>query len=199
MPADATDAIKVVTTGDARPSPGGRRVPYYLHILDNIPYAAIGILGAWVLWYVHWSMAMVELAASVLGPLWMIMTVCKHCSLYGKASCLAGYGLISAKLVSKGDPERFGEMFVHHTIPVMPMYFLPVVGMGYLAWSSGLDGPWLVFIAFCVVAFLAVPLKARYITCAKCPKRGDCPWGSRAAVPKGKKGGSRGGRNRSAG
>jgi hypothetical protein len=184
MPEDLAEGIDVVPPGKTPRANKGRHVPFYMHLLDNSPYMATGILGAWVLWQLHWSMGVIELIASILGPLWMVMTVCKHCSLYGKASCLAGYGLLSARLVTKGDPAKFHDMFVHHTIPVMPMYFLPVVGVVYMVIFNGYNIPWVLFIAFVIIAYVGVPLKARYITCAKCPKRADCPWGSRAAVRK---------------
>jgi hypothetical protein len=56
---------------------------------------------------------------------------------------------------------------------------------------TGEPVPWLATVVFVLVAFVGVPLKARYYTCARCPKRSDCPWGSRTALPRsgnGKKG-----------
>ncbi len=150
-------------------------------LADNSPYIATGAVGALICLQVHWALAVVETIASILGPLWIIVRVCPTCLLYGNAACSSGYGLVSARLVDKGDPERFGHVFSHNLYAVIPMWFLPLVSGIYL-FIIGESVPWLLLIVFVLVAFIAVPLKARYITCAKCPRRSTCPWGSRAAL-----------------
>jgi hypothetical protein len=153
------------------------------YLVDNSPYLATGILGAWICWQVHWTLALVQLAATVLGPLWIITRVCPNCLLYGRSSCPSGYGLVSARLTSRGDPDRFREVFRLHVTAVAPMWFIPLVAVVIML-VQGADVPWVPLAAFVGIAFVGVPLKARYVTCARCPKRRDCPWGSRTALPR---------------
>jgi hypothetical protein len=149
-------------------------------LADNSPYIATGLVGALVCYQVHWILAVIELVASALGPLWIIVRVCPTCLLYDNPACSSGYGLVAARLVNKGDPERFGHVFTTQITAVIPMWFLPLAAGIYL-WYVGETVPWLYLIVFVVVAFIAVPLKARYVTCAKCPRKSTCPWGSRTA------------------
>ena len=157
-----------------------RRAGVYLW--DNILYIATGLIGAWICLQVHWVLAVIQLAASIMGPLWIMTRVCPTCLLYWSAACPSGYGLVSKRLVDRGDPDKFREVFSLHVTAVAPMWFIPIVAVGYLL-LTGESVPWLMVILFIAVAFVGVPLKARYYTCTRCPKRADCPWGSRAAVP----------------
>jgi hypothetical protein len=135
-------------------------------------------------------LAVVELTATVLGPLWIILRVCPSCLLYGSPSCPSGFGLVSGRLTSPGDPDRFGEAFSQHIGAVAPMWFIPVAGVVLLI-LTGREVPWLLFLTFALVAFVVVPLKARYVTCARCPKRAECPWGKRTSIPRAAKRSSR--------
>jgi hypothetical protein len=87
-------------------------------------------------------------------------------------------------MVGKGDPDRFADAFSLHITAVAPMWFIPIAAVAVLL-LTGEDVPWLATLLFVLVAFVGVPLKARYYTCARCPKRADCPWGSRTARKRG--------------
>ena len=176
--ADGAVNAKGKATGNGR---NGHSAGSYL--LDNSPYIATGVIGALICWQVHWALAVVQIAAAILGPVWIILKVCPNCLLYGKSSCPSGYGLVSVKLTDKGDPERFREVFSLHITAVAPMWFIPLAAVIYML-LTGMNVPWLALLIFIAVAFVGVPLKARYVTCARCPKRSDCPWGSRTALPR---------------
>jgi hypothetical protein len=165
------------TSGNGVPKGPGR------YAVDNLPYALTGALGAWMLLEVHWVAAIVQVAASVLGPLWIMLKVCPNCLLYGSSACPSGFGLASARMTGRGDPDHFREVFGYHITAVAPMWFIPVAGVVYML-VVGINVPWLLFLVFVLVAFVGVPIKSRYITCPKCPKRNDCPWGARAALPR---------------
>jgi len=154
-----------------------------VYLWDNTPYIATGIIGAWICLQVNWVLAVVQLVASVLGPIWIMTRVCPSCFLYGSPACPSGYGLVSRRLVDRGDPDRFREVFSLHVTAVAPMWFIPIGAVVYLL-VVGEPVPWLATVVFILVAFVGVPLKSRYYTCARCPKRTDCPWGSRAARPR---------------
>ena len=161
----------------------GARRGVGVYVLDSLPYAMTGALGAWILLYVHWALAVVQVAASVLGPLWIMLKVCPNCLLYGSPACPSGFGLASARMTGRGDPDNFREVFSYHISAVAPMWFIPLAGVAYML-VAGIAVPWLLFIVFVLVAFVGVPLKSRYVTCPRCPKRADCPWGARAAIPR---------------
>ena len=169
--------------GDGGKGANGRsRRSTAVYLWDNTLYIATGLIGAWICLQVHWVLAVVQLAASVLGPIWIMARVCPSCLLYGSSACPSGYGLVSSRLVERGDPDRFREVFNLHVTAVAPMWFIPIGAVVYLL-VTGETVPWLVTVVFILVAFIGVPLKARYYTCARCPKRSDCPWGSRTAIP----------------
>jgi len=165
-------------------SPSNSRYDYSLayRLMDNSPYIATGVAGAFVCYQLHWLLAVIELLASFLGPLWIIVRMCPTCTLYGNPACSSGYGLVSARLVRQGDPETFAHVFKVQIIAVIPMWFLPVVAAAYI-FAIGEGTLWLATLLalFSIIAFVVVPLKARYVTCAKCPRRSTCPWGSRTA------------------
>ncbi len=171
----------MTSEGDA---PTNSRYDYSLayRLVDNSPYIATGVIGAVVCYQLHWVLAVLELLASFLGPLWIIVRMCPTCLLYGSPACSSGYGLVAARLVKQGDPETFAHVFKVQIIAVIPMWFMPVVVAAYL-FATG-EGTLLLaalLAVFAVIAFAVVPLKARYVTCAKCPRRSSCPWGSRTA------------------
>ena len=180
-----TDGGNPIGNGNGTSTEAKDRYDYGLayRMADNSPYIATGILGALICYQVHWLLAVLELLASFLGPLWIILRTCPTCLLYGNPACSSGYGLISAKLVKQGDPEMFSHLFTTQITAVIPMWFMPV-GAGAYLFIIGEGSISLAFLLliFGIVAFAVVPLKARYITCAKCPRRSTCPWGSRTAI-----------------
>ncbi|MCK5251595.1 MAG: hypothetical protein KAQ96_01545, partial [Thermoplasmata archaeon] len=180
-----TDGGNAIGNGNGANTEANDRYAYSLayRLADNSPYIATGILGALICYQVHWLLAVLELLASFLGPLWIIVRTCPTCLLYGNPACSSGYGLISAKLVKQGDPEMFAHVFTTQITAVIPMWFMPVGAGAYLfiIGEGSISLAFLILI-FAIVAFAVVPLKTRYITCAKCPRRSTCPWGSRTAI-----------------
>ncbi len=141
--------------------------------------AAIGALGALVLLPMHWGLAALELAATAVAPLWMMLRVCPHCTIQGSELCPSGFGVISERLAARRDPKLFAQAFAHNVYGVMPVWFLPVAGAAWMAWR-GIDVPLVPLVLFAVLAFVATPLRARFHHCKRCPRRGDCPWAVRA-------------------
>lgn len=152
--------------------------------------AAIGALGALVLLPLHWGLAAVELALTAVSPLWMMLRVCPHCTVHGSEACPSGFGVISERLVARRDTALFARAFAHNVYGVMPMWFLPVAGAAWMAWS-GVGVPLVPLVLFAALAFVATPLRARLHHCKRCPRRGDCPWALRTmGAPPGRGNGS---------
>jgi hypothetical protein len=143
-----------------------------------------GVLGALVLLPIHWSLAVLEVVATALAPIWMLRTVCPNCSLYGTEGCPSGFGVVSERISPRGDPKRFREAFARNVYGVMPAWFLPVAGVAYMLYA-GIHVPLVLLSAFVLAAFVVTPLRARYDTCRRCPRREDCPWGARIVPARG--------------
>ena len=113
----------------------------------------------------------------IVGVIWHVVFVCRHCGHYGTRSCHTGYGMISAKLVRRGDPARFPEKFKRHVAVIVPVWFIPLVASTWVfAWhhfSWQLLG---LVVVFCINSFVVLPLVSAKRGCADCPQRDSCPW-----------------------
>ncbi|NIP33876.1 MAG: hypothetical protein GWN18_02935, partial [Thermoplasmata archaeon] len=131
--------------GGKRDANGRQRSRKAVYLWDNSLYILTGALGAVICWQVHWSLAVVQVVAAVLGPLWIMLSVCPTCFLYGSPACPSGFGLASARMVEQGDPDRFGEVFSLHITAVAPMWFIPLAAVVYLLVTGG-EVPWILTI-----------------------------------------------------
>lgn len=144
--------------------------------------ALIGAMGALTLLPIHWSLAVLEMALMAVSPIWMMLTVCPHCTVQGSHACPSGFGVISEWLVERRDPKLFAQAFAHNVYGAIPMWFVPIGGVAYMLYA-GIGVPLIPFAAFMVLAFVVTPVRAKYFHCNRCPRRGDCPWGVRALGP----------------
>ena len=142
----------------------------------------IGALGALTVLPIHWSLAVLEMALMAVSPIWMMLTVCPHCTVQGSDACPSGFGVVSERLVERRDPKLFAQAFAHNIYGALPMWFVPIAGVVYMLYA-GVDVPLLPFIGFLVMAFAVTPIRAKYFHCKRCPRRGECPWGVKALGP----------------
>lgn len=149
--------------------------------IDNIPYAAMLIVGAAILFRgfggaTGWVPAASYVLYGVLGTLWIILFVCPYCHFYATRRCPCGYGLAAAKLRAKRDGEQFARQFRRHIPVIVPLWFIPPIVAGVAlarapTWT--LAGLTLVFVAD---AFVILPLVSRMYGCKACPQKANCPW-----------------------
>jgi hypothetical protein len=95
---------------------------------------------------------------------------------YDNRGCPCGYGIVSARLVQKGDQECFARKFKRHIPAIVPLWLIPVAcGAAALnrGYSPGVAG---LIAAFAVNAFIILPLLSRRHSCSECPQKDDCPW-----------------------
>lgn len=157
-------------------------VPPARALIDNLPYAAMLILGAAVFWQ-SWSgrewatiTALGYVAYGVLGAFWIMFFVCPYCHFYATRWCPCGYGQVAAKLRRRRDGEQFAHQFRRHIPVIVPLWFAPPIAAGFALfrqWSWPLLALVLIFI---VNAFVVLPLVSRAYGCAKCPQKDGCPW-----------------------
>jgi len=151
-------------------------------VIDNLPYAVMILLGAIIialglrlLWWA-WIAAGAYLAYGVLGSFWIILFLCPHCANYGKRSCPSGYALLSAKLRPAGDTALFTKKFKQHIPVIVPLWIIPVLIGGLLAFKS-FSWPLVILLGmFILESFIILPLVSKSHGCKNCPQREACPW-----------------------
>ena len=151
-------------------------------ILANIPYAAMVLLGMVTIAYaftfsaIGLAAAGIYFAYGIAGAFWIMIFVCPFCRYYTSTGCPCGYGMISAKIVKKGDRERFAEKFKRHIPVIVPLWIMPVIFGGIGLWRS--FSWWLVSLiaAFVIESWIILPFVSRKHGCIDCPQKEQCPW-----------------------
>jgi hypothetical protein len=155
---------------------------YTQQIVNNIPYAAMTLLGAAIfivgfesaVW--GWICGSAYVIYSVGGAFWIIVFLCPYCERHNTMCCPCGYGRVAAKLREKADVSRFREKFKKHISVIVPLWFVPVIaGVVFIVRNfSWLEATLLV--VFAVVAFVVLPLVSKRHSCTNCPQKDLCPW-----------------------
>jgi hypothetical protein len=160
----------------------GQLVSHWQVFVDNLPYAAMIILGAAIFLmgmesgFWRWLLAGMYLAYGLAGAFWIMLFICPYCHFYDTRLCPCGYGIVAAKLRSKKDNATFPQQFKKHIPVVVPLWFIPLIAGVIFLFS---DFSWIllgVLIAFVVNSHLFLPLLARQYGCASCPQKETCPW-----------------------
>ncbi|MHC4506095.1 MAG: hypothetical protein ACYTFI_22600 [Planctomycetota bacterium] len=150
--------------------------------IANLPYAVMVLSGSAVLVIGFgfdqraWIAAGAYLAYGILGALWIMIFLCRHCPVYGTHSCPCGYGALSAKLRSRGNMEVFARKFRRHIPVIVPLWLIPPGAGGYFIY---LEFSWLMaglLCAFALDAFVILPLYSKKHGCEQCPQKENCPW-----------------------
>ncbi|MGA1870823.1 MAG: hypothetical protein ACMUJM_19990 [bacterium] len=150
--------------------------------IANIPYLAMILLGALTIAYSYafsaWGIigAAGYLVYGIGGAFWIIIFVCPSCRYYASTECPCGYGMISSKIVKKGNRDCFTEKFRRHIPVIVPLWIIPAVcgGIGlFRSFSWWLLGLVLLFI---VESWVILPLISRKYSCVTCPQKDQCPW-----------------------
>ena len=151
-------------------------------LVNNLPYAAMTVLGAGIfvvgfgnpIW--GWAAASAYLMYSVAGIFWIMMFVCPHCMRWNTGSCPCGYGWVAARLRKRRGGDHFKEKFKKHIPVIVPLWFIPVLAGAALAVRS-FSWPLLVLlVVFALDAFIVLPLYSSKRGCADCPQKDSCPW-----------------------
>ncbi len=150
--------------------------------IANLPYVAMLVLGAATIGislagskWAWWSGA-AYFTYGVAGALWIMVLVCPYCGYYDTRACPCGYGVLSAKLVTKGPHECFAEKFRRHIPVIVPLWLIPVVCGGVALFRAF---SWLIVVlglAFVVNSYVILPLVSKRRGCKECPQKDGCPW-----------------------
>jgi hypothetical protein len=151
-------------------------------IIANIPYVGMVLLGSVTIAYAFvfsafgLAVAGIYFAYGLAGALWIMIFVCPYCRYFATTGCPCGYGMISAKVVKKGDRDRFAEKFKRHIPVIVPLWIIPAVCAGIGMWRSF---SWLLvglISAFIIESWVILPIVSRKHGCIECPQKDQCPW-----------------------
>jgi membrane protein YdbS with pleckstrin-like domain len=155
---------------------------YTQQIVNNLPYAAMGLLGAAIfvigisnpVW--GWLCASAYVIYILVGTFWIIMFLCPYCERHGTMCCPCGYGRIAARLRQKADVSLFREKFKKHILVIVPLWFIPVIAGVVFAIRSFSWLMVILLVLFAVVSFVILPLFSKRHSCTNCPQKDSCPW-----------------------
>ncbi len=151
-------------------------------LLHNLPYLAMTILGAAVLYRslsgTGWSGAAAGgyVFYGLLGAVWIMVFVCPYCRFWDTASCPCGYGKVAARIRDRQPGDRFNEKFKQHIPVIVPLWFLPLLPAVPALVRSFTWGFAVLVAAFAVDAFVILPRLSTQHGCRDCPQRQTCPW-----------------------
>jgi hypothetical protein len=159
-------------------------------VLENIPYAAMLLLGAAILirglgpQAGTWALGAAFVVYGVAGSFWIMLFLCPHCPSYGQRSCPCGYGVMASRLRPKGDYSEFTRKFRRHIPAIVPLWIVPVVIAAVAMMKSYTSSMAALFGTFVIVSYVLVPWLSKGHGCKKCPQRSLCPWwAGKAAGP----------------
>jgi hypothetical protein len=174
------------TTGEERPSrpencdtPDVRPLQEFI---DNLPYGAVVLVGAAILWIGvgagvwRWLAPALFIAYGVAGTVWIMAFICPYCHFYDTRLCPCGYGRIAPLLRARKGPDGFSRQFRRHIPVIVPLWFIPLVA-GFVFLVNAFS--WLLLalvVLFAVNSFVVLPLVSREYGCARCPQKDACPW-----------------------
>lgn len=155
---------------------------YTQQIVNNLPYAVMGLLGAAIfvvgvanpIW--GWFFASAYVIYILAGTFWIIVFLCPYCERFGTMCCPCGYGLISARLRQKADVSLFREKFKKHILVIVPLWFIPILAGVVFAIRSFSWLMVILLVAFAFVSFVILPLFSKRHSCTSCPQKESCPW-----------------------
>lgn len=159
-----------------------RGYSYAQQIVNNLPYAAMVLLGGavFVVGFANpvwgWICASAYVIYGVAGAFWIMIFMCPYCRRWNTMSCPCGYGLIAARFRQKRDSSFFRDKFKKHIPVIVPLWLIPILVGVPLAVRS-FSWPMIVLlVVFALVAFIVLPLFSKSHGCANCPEKNSCPW-----------------------
>jgi hypothetical protein len=156
-------------------------------IIANIPYLGMILLGTVTIAYASvfsaWGIvgACFYFSYGVMGAFWIMIFVCPYCHYYATKECPCGYGMISEKIVKKGDKNCFAQKFKRHIPVIVPLWIIPVACGGVELYKSF---SWLLLwliLVFILESWIILPIVSKTHACSECPQKDQCPWMGKVA------------------
>ena len=153
-----------------------RKLGARIIIADNTPTVLLWILGAFLIFQVHWLLMVLFIIYIPFSVLWFWRFICTHCALYESKCCPCGYGSAAPKLFLFRDEKDFKKAFNKNIGIVFPYWFAPLFAGIYLLMYDYSDLTFIIFIAAMIDAFVVIPGVSRLVGCGSCASKDSCPW-----------------------
>jgi hypothetical protein len=153
-----------------------RIVPAWLVLLDNIPTAVLFLLGALMVGMAWWPLAIIMFLYNISAIVMFWGLICRHCPHFDTHACPCGYGAVAPKYFNKKEGGNFRKVFRKNIAIMYPCWLFPFAAGIYLLSTRFSNALLAVFIAFCVIGFVLIPLISRFVGCKGCNLRDECPW-----------------------
>jgi len=151
-------------------------------VTANIPYLVMTILGSvifavgWKGPVSNWILAGVYFLYGIAGAFLVMLFICPFCAHHDTNSCPCGYGRIAGNLRKKQELECFDRKFKTYIPMIVPLWFLPLIGGGYIVLQQFSWWYAAMLMVFVIDAFVILPLVSTRHSCKECPQRDPCPW-----------------------
>jgi len=158
------------------PNGCNRTVPAWLIVLDNAPTAVMFILGTAIVWNVGPIPALFFLVYCCISIILFWKRICPWCRHFGTDGCPCGYSRIASRLFKRKTGRDFKAVFRRNIFVVFPCWFVPFGTGIYLLWADYGRINLVLFLAFCLVGFVAIPAISKFVGCRSCEVKEQCPW-----------------------
>ncbi|MCE5230219.1 hypothetical protein LLG95_11550 [bacterium] len=153
-----------------------REVPMWKVALDNFPVAVMFVLGAAIVWPITAVGALVFLGYCGLSIVLFWALICPYCHHYNTRACPCGYGIMAPKFFKPRPGRDFKKVFKKNIAVMYPCWAVPFVAGVYRLWADYSRPLLAIFVAFCVIGFVFIPLIAKLVGCRSCTMKANCPW-----------------------
>lgn len=154
----------------------GREVPTWKVVVDNLPVAIMFMLGTAIVWPISAFGAIAFLAYCALSIVLFWALICPYCHHYNTRACPCGYGIMSPKFFKPRDGRDFKKTFKRNIAVMYPCWIVPFVAGVYRLWTGYSIALLILFISFCIIGFILIPLISKLVGCKSCTMRANCPW-----------------------
>ena len=165
-----------------------REIPTWLVLLDNIPTAVMFLLGAAILWQVGWPLSLLFLLYCAAAIVLFWGRICPYCHHFGTRACPCGYGMMAKRFFhpKPATPGKdFRSVFRRNIGIMFPCWFVPLVAGIALLFNRSSAPLLTLFVSFCVVGFVLIPMISILVGCRACEIKEDCPWMTKKQKPEG--------------
>ena len=181
----AAPASRPATQAESCPT---QPIPLRKELIDNLPYAAMILLGTAVflagldhaLW--RWLLAGLYFAYGLAGAIWVMAFICPYCHFYDTRLCPCGYGRISPKFGTKKPNKSFAKQFKKHIPVIVPLWIIPPIAGGILLYLEFSIALLILLGVFMLNSFVILPQVSKRYGCAHCPQKDECPWMTRSRL-----------------
>ena len=153
-----------------------RVVPAWVVFVDNAPTAAMFALGTILTWQIGWPFGAAYLAYCALAIVAFWGRICTWCHHFGTRACPCGYGVIAPLLFQRRTGREFRQVFRANIAIMFPCFFIPPIAGAVLIWNGTTRSILVTLVAFCLIAFAAIPMISKLVGCKGCEIRDECPW-----------------------